>query len=433
MRLSSALFAAFAVSMGTAAACSSKSFNNGDAGNDTGTVFGDSSTPDGLPACATGAYKAQQQPAAMLVLLQRSGSMAQNNKWTFAAQAIVAALDQPVFDTMTVGLMAAPNAPTSAPQCLITASGGLVTQVACGVPPFPQVDLKAAGTLKSSDSTGVRHDIKSWLSNNAPDLSAGEGNPLYDAIKAGINTLQAWPGPGKRILFVVTDGAISCTSISTRTANAFKDGNGCPDWENPNNIVSLVNQANTSSTTPVDTFIVGVPGADTYDATGVNYPPYHMRAALSDIAYAGSPANVPATCTHTNPFHPTSSSDTTVDPDPATSCHFDMTQSYSATQVSSAIAAVRGKVLGCIFDVPQPEGGVVDPNKVNVSYSTGGGPQNDLFKRATPTEDCSVTGCWDYTDSSDTKVELFGKACDDVMNSTDADVEITVGCQTIVK
>jgi hypothetical protein len=33
-----------------------------------------------------------------------------NNKWVFAAQAIVAALDQPVFDTMSVGLMAAPNA-----------------------------------------------------------------------------------------------------------------------------------------------------------------------------------------------------------------------------------------------------------------------------------------------------------------------------------
>jgi hypothetical protein len=429
MRL--AYFAVAGVFMVTAAACGSKSFGNGDAGNDTGTTFGDSSAPDGLPACATGEYKAQQQPAAMLVLLQRSGSMSQNNKWTFAAQAIVAALDQPVFDTMTIGLMAAPNSEVGAPQCLINASLGSVTTVACGVPAFPQVDLKPAGTLKSTDSTGVRHDIKSWLTTNAPDLSAGEGNPLYSAIQSGIGALQGWQGPGKRILFVVTDGAISCTSVSTRTSNAFNDGNGCPDWENPNNIVSLVNQANTSSTTPVDTFIVGVPGADTYDSTGVNYPPYHMRAALSDIAYAGSPANVPANCTHTNPFHPTNSSDKTVDPDPTTSCHFDMTQNYSSTQVANAIAAVRGKILGCIFELPQPEGGTVDPNQVNVSYSTGGGPANDLFKRATPSEDCSTTGCWDYT--ADGKVELFGKACDDVMSSTDADVEITVGCQTIVK
>ncbi len=404
----------------TAASCGTKSFGNGDAGDDSGNVFGDSGGPDGLPACATGEYKAQQQPAAMLVLLQKSASMLDANKWVFAAQAIVQALDQPVFDTMTVGLIAAPNSAITGPACVLN------SPVSCGVPAFPQVPLKFAGSYKSSDPTGVRHDILNWLStNNASDYGVGEGNPLYAAIQASLGAINLWPGPGKRILLVVTDGAISCTSLSNRAA--YKDGNGCNDWENPNNIVSLVNQANTSQSTPVDTFIVGVPGSDSYDPTGVNYPPYHMRAALTDIAYAGSPANVPATCTHTNPFQQT-------DPDPAVSCHFDMTQSYSAQQLANAIAQVRGKVLGCIFDVPQPDGGAaVDPNKVNVSYATGGGPQNPLFKRATPTTDCSATGCWDYTDSSDTKVELFGKACDDVMNATDSDVEITVGCATIVK
>jgi hypothetical protein len=406
-----------------AASCgSSKNFGS-DGGSDV-TQFPDTNIPDVFQGCATGQYTAHQQPAAMLVLMQRSGSMSSNNKWAFAAQAIVAALDQNVFDDMTLGFMAAPNSTTAAPQCLIIASGGFVTQVACGVPAFPQVDLKLAGTKKSSDSSGVRHDIKSWLTTNAPDQSAGDGNPLYDAIQSGLGALQLWSGPGKRILFVVTDGAISCTSISARSG--YTDGNNCPDWENPNNIVTLVNQANLSSTTPIDTFIVGVPGADTYDSTGKNYPPYHMRAALTDIAYAGSPANVPAGCTHTNPFKQT-------DPDPTISCHFDMTQSYSATQVANAIAAVRGKVLGCIFDVPQPEGGTVDPTKVNVSYEVGGAALTDLFKRASVTEDCSATGCWDYTDSSNTQVELFGKACDDVKAATDADVEITVGCETIVK
>ena len=354
----------------------------------------------------------------MLVLLQRSGSMSQSNKWAFAAQAIVQALDQNVFDTMTLGLMAAPSSKVQGPQCVFG------VQVACGVPAFPQVDLQLAGPIKSTNPAGVRHDIKTWLTNNAPDVSAGEGNPLYDAIQSGIGTLQGWQGPGKRILFVVTDGAISCTSLSNRPG--YTDGNGCPDWENPNNIITLVNQANTNQSTPIDTFIVGVPGSDSYDATGHNYPPYHMRAALSDIAYAGSPANVPANCTHTNPFMQT-------DPDPAVSCHFDMTQNYSATQLANAISQVRGKVLGCIFDVPQPEGGIVDPAKVNVSYEVGGNPLSPLYKRASVSEDCSQTGCWDYVDSSDTQVELFGKACDDVKANTDADVEITVGCETIVK
>jgi hypothetical protein len=69
---------------------------------------------------------------------------------------------------------------------------------------------------------------------------------------------------------------------------------------------------------------------------------------------------------------------------------------------------------------------------VNVSYAVNGGSQNSIYKRATPTEDCSVTGCWDYTATS-TQVELYGKACSDIMAATAADVEITVGCDPIVK
>jgi hypothetical protein len=412
-----------------ASACgSSKNFDNGDGGDattDSPLFSPDTSLPDSLPACATGQYAAHPQPAALLVLLQRSGSMAQNNKWTFAAQAIVQALDANVFDSMTLGFMASPSSKVAGPACILN------IPVACGVPAFPQVDLSLAGPLKSTANAGVRANIKAWLTNNAPDQSAGEGNPLYDGIQSGIGTLQGWTGPGKRILFVVTDGEISCTSLSSRTANAFSDGNSCPDWENPNNIMTLVNQANTNSTTPIDTFIVGVPGADTYDPTGVNDPPYHMRAALSDIAYAGSPANVPANCTHTNPFHPTTSSDSTIDPDPTTSCHFDMTQTYTSQQVADAIAQVRGQVLGCVFDLPTPEAGTVNLSEVNVSYAINGGSQDALYKRATPTEDCSQTGCWDYTATN--QVELYGKACSDVMGATDADVEITVGCATIIK
>lgn len=412
------------VTLGFAACGSSKSFNGNDGGADA-SPFADSSVPDGLAACATGEYTGQPQPAAMLVLIQRSGSMTTDNQWTFAAQAIVQALNQPVFDTMTVGLMAAPSSLVTGPACVLD------QPVACGVPAFPQVSLAVAGTLLSTDSSGVRHDILAWLTNNTPDQSAGEGDPLYDAIQSGIGALQGWPGPGKRILFVVTDGAISCTSLSTRTANAFTDGNGCQDWENPNNIITLVNQANLSTTTPIDTFIVGVPGSDTYDSTGVNYPPYYMRAALSDIAFAGAPAYVPTGCTHTNPFHPTSESDMTLDPNPTLSCHFDMTQgTYTTAEVASAIAQVRGEELGCIFALPAPEAGMIDLSEVNVSYSINGGPQDQLYKRATPTEDCSMTGCWDYATTDE--VELYGKACTDVTGAMQADVEITVGCATIV-
>jgi hypothetical protein len=397
-------------------ACGTKRLADDDAGDDGGlNGEGGDMTDTGLPACASGQYEARQAPAAMLVLLQRSGSMSQNNKWVFAAQAIVQALDQPVFDTMSVGFMAAPSSLVNGPQCL-----PLPVKVACGVPAFPQVDLAVAGTNKSSDSSGVRRKIKDWLTNNAPDQSSGDGNPLYNALQSGIGALQGFNITGKRILFVVTDGGVSCTSLSNRTG--YMDGNGCPDWENPNNIMTLIHNANIDMNAPVDTFIVGVPGSDSYDASGVNFPPYHMRAALSDFAKQGSPANVPMGCTSTNPFKQT-------DPDPAVSCHFDMTQNYTTKAVADAISQIRGQLLGCIFDLPTPDGGIIDPNKVNVSYNTGS-TNVDLYKRKDTSNMCLLDGCWDYT--ADNKVQLIGKACTDVKGAPNVKVTITVGCQTRV-
>ena len=398
--------------------CSSKRDSNtgDDSGmDDDGMVVGGDASDDSLPACATGQYQATQAPTALLTLLQRSGSMAQNNKWVFAAQAIVQALDQPVFDTMSVGLISAPTTKVQGPACILN------FPVACGVPPFPQVDLKLAGKNKSSDSSGVRHDIKSWLSNNAPDMSLGEGNPLYSAIQAAIGALQGVQIQ-KRILFVITDGGVSCTSLSNRPG--YTDGNGCTDWEYPQNIIDLVKKANTDMNAPIETFIVGVPGSDTYDATGKNYPPYHMRAALSSIAKAGSPKYVPANCNGNDPFNQS-------DPDPQTSCHFDMTQNYSSMAVANAIGHVRGAVLGCLYDLPQPEGGTVDLGKVNVSYSTSG-PVMSLYKRKDMSNMCTNDGCWDYTPDM-TQVELIGKACTDVKNAMNAKVTITVGCTTDIR
>jgi len=396
--------------------CSSKKIVDDDASIEGGLGDGDmmDANDTNVPACATGQYEATYAPAALLTLLQRSGSMSQNNKWVFAAQAIVQALDQPVFDSMSVGLMAAPNMTVPGPMCF-------PLPVACAVPPFPQVDLKPAGKYKSTDATGVRHDIKNWLTNNAPDQSAGEGNPLYSAIQAALGDLQGYALMGKRILFVVTDGGVSCTSLSNRMG--YTDGNGCPDWENPNNIIQIVQKANADMNAPVETFIVGVPGSDSYDPTAQNFPPYHMRAALSSIAKAGSPKFVPMGCNANIPFNQS-------DPDPVKSCHFDMTQNYNAAAVANAISSMRGAVLGCIFDLPTPEGGLVDPNKVNVSYTLNGGPSMDLYRRKDASNLCVMDGCWDY--NANQKVELIGKACDDVRNAMNAKVTITVGCATQV-
>ncbi|HUH02283.1 MAG TPA: hypothetical protein VML75_09815 [Kofleriaceae bacterium] len=368
--------------------------------------------------CAEATYQAEQRPTALLVVLDRSQSMGQANKYAFAAQAIVQALDQDVFDAVAVGLYAAPSAEVAGPECLFN------LPVACQVPPFPVVDLAVAGAEKSSAAAGVRRSIKDWLNAHSTVGMYGDASPLYGALEVAIASLQAWPEDGNRILMVVTDGSISCNELSVPARPGYQDCNGCTrDWEDPSNLVQLLAAARADADEPIETFVVGVPGADTYDPTGCEYPPYRMRAALSAIAYAGS-QHTPAACDGT--------SFTQAAPDPALSCHFDMTQgNFSIQQVADALSYVRGEVLGCVFDLPEPPVGMeLDLGEINVEY-TADGSVTQLGKRANPADTCDATGCWDYINSN-TQLELFGRACTEVKTGASVQVRIITGCQTVV-
>jgi hypothetical protein len=371
-----------------------------------------------INGCAGKVYVAKQAPAALLVLLDRSSSMF-GGKWSAASDAINAALDQTLFDSMSVGLLAAPGpGNVSGPECLF----GL--PVPCVVPSSPQVALQEVGAAKATEP-GLRGQIKQWLQGNGPTGGGpfdADASPLYDATVQSLAALKAWPVDGKRLLLIVSDGSLSCTSLSGR--QSFQDANGCPDWEHPQNFISLLQGAHDDTAKPVLSFVVGVPGADTYDPSGATYPPYHMRAALSAIAYAGAPEFVDPACT--------GKTFAQGDPDPAVPCHFDMTQGgFDAPALASVIAQVRGKALGCVFEVPEPDGGgQVDPDQVNVEYNVGAGP-TEILRRKDATDPCENDLCWDY--NGEGKIELIGKACDDLTSAPKAAVSVVAGCKTNFK
>ncbi len=415
------------IGIGGCGSSKSNGFGDGDASAGDGSPGDDGGLPldalsDQFAGCATGNFQAHQSPAALLIDLDRSGTMAANNKFAFAQQAIVAAIDQDPFDTMTLGLMAFPSGTTAAPQCLQMLG---VTAVACGTSGLPQVALQPAGTNKSNAATGVRHDIYAWLvapANTPVDDMTGDGNPTYDALRNGLNSLKLVSNV-KRILLYITDGGAGCTSVASPIRQSYQDANACPDWEVPDTIVTLIKNAHDDTSAPVSTFVVGVPGADTNGSNPMTQPPYHVRNALSAYAFAGSPETVDAACTG-RAYSKTGG-------DPAVSCHFDMTTgNYSAATLATAIEQIRGKVLGCIFELPNADGGMIDRTKVNVTYTVNG-TTVDLKKRSDPNDTCSMDGCWDYT--PDGKVELFGKACSDVKGVATAQVKIVVGCSTIIK
>lgn len=259
----------------------------------------------------------------LLILLDRSASMANSNKWLTASTSIVQALDGNAVDTLSVGLIAAPAGTVSGPACVFS------LPVPCAAPTLPQISIAAAGSQKSTAPSGVRRSIKDWLTLNSPQIGTSDGLPLYAATVNALSALNAVPGTGPRTLLILTDGGISCGSLASPVRPGYTDCNGCSgEWDAPTNLVQLLDAARNHPTTPVQTLVVGLPGSNTTGAT-CDEPPYSTRLALSAIAFAGSPAQAQPGCTGTI-F-------TQGGGDPSLACHRDLSSGFSGAALTGAI------------------------------------------------------------------------------------------------
>jgi hypothetical protein len=407
--------------------------NSGGNGSTSTGINTGGSGEGGFAECAKFTDEASQQPAAMLIVLDKSASMTVQQKWGTAQLAVVQAIDNDAFDSMSLGLVTFPASFTPPPQCLCDyCCGGdpglcglvLPMGVSCGVSALPQVAMAPAGTEKSNQG-GVRKAIYDYLVANSPLSNGDDGSPIYDAVNLGYQALRAYD-IDKRVLVLVTDGGFSCTSLSNPPRPGYSDG-ACLDWEYPDNVNALITAARTDSNAPINTFIVGLPGSDSTGQMQGMYAtaPYNMKLALSTYAVSGSPETVPAGCDSTAVFTQGGGA-------PAVPCHLDLTTgTFDAQVLADAISQIRGKALGCVYDLPAPPPGeVIDPTKVNVDVTTDGNLVH-LPKRSMPADTCETDGCWDYQDPD--TVEIIGKSCDDITAATEAKVDIIVGCETIVK
>lgn len=383
----------------------------------------------GFDGCAKFSASADLAPAAMLVVLDRSASMSQLNKWGTAQLALVQAVDKDVFDTMSLGLSTFPSGYTGAPNCLCPGGGatcfGFLPQgVACGYPTLPQVPIQPAGKDKSSAPTGVRHLVYSHLVAHSPETAdASDASPIYDSLVGAYAALKATPIE-KRIAVLITDGGFSCTSLSGRAG--YTDGQ-CLDWEYPDTVNALITAARTDLQKPILTFVVGVPGSDSTGQPQGAYAtaPYSMKLALSTYAVSGSPDTVPSDCELAAKF----SKDGLA---PAKPCHLDLAGgSFDADGLATAIAKIRGAAVGCVYPLPMaPPGETIDLNAVNVVVALEG-VKHTVLKRADKNDTCAVDGCWDYDAKSN--VVLLGQACAQVTAATKVDVEVFFGCASNVK
>lgn len=386
----------------------------------TGTGSGGSG---GSESCVNFSAAAKQASAAMLFVLDGTASMGQQGKWGTAQLAVVQAIDKSVFDTMSLGMLTFPNPQTvPGPQCIFG------FPVACGVSGLPQVPMKPAGMNKSTDATGIRHDIYQYLVSTSPDTQdASDSSPIYDALNNAYKYLKQVQVE-KRIVVLITDGGGSCTSVSVPQRPAYTDNNGCADWEQPPVMAKFINDTRLDATAPINTFVVGVPGSNSHGEKQGSYdtPPYSMLLALSSYAVNGSPDTLDPACDQATAF-------TQAGTDPAKPCHIDLSNgaNFNADALGNAITTIRGKALGCLYTLPDPPAGkTIDLNLVNVVVTLNG-VKGTIPKRSNPADDCAKDGCWDYTGTN--QVQLLGKTCVDVSAATDAKVDISVGCATILK
>lgn len=102
-------------------------------------------------------------------------------------------------------------------------------------------------------------------------------------------------------------------------------------------------------------------------------------------------------------------------------------------QFLDAMNKIKGSLLACEFDIPEPTSGTLDYSLVNVQYTPDGGMAQTVPQVPAP-GDCGGNEGWYYDDpAAPKKIVLCDATCDLVKSTGKASIEIVLGCTTIVK
>jgi hypothetical protein len=110
------------------------------------------------------------------------------------------------------------------------------------------------------------------------------------------------------------------------------------------------------------------------------------------------------------------------------------TTSNVAQQFLAALNAIRGAALGCTYKIPSPDGGTPDYHKVNVQYTPGSGGSPQLIPQVTDQAHCPASGdAWYYDNpSAPTQILLCDSTCNKVKADSTGEVDVLLGCTTIL-
>jgi von Willebrand factor type A domain len=205
--------------------------------------------------------------------------------------------------------------------------------------------------------------------------SPGGNTPTRDAVTSGASYLSQLTDSSPKYLLLATDGLPNCPVGCAGTANLPQM---CTVTDNPSEDGATEQAVANAVTMGFKVFVIGIGNVSSAVTT------------LNKLAVNGGEAQSGAATSYYAATDPTSLED--------------------------ALNAIVGKVASCTLPLPsKPQ----VPDNVVVE---------DVETKTTIPQDTSHTNGWDYTDATDTAIQLYGTACEDVTNGTYTDVEIFEGC-----
>jgi len=376
----------------------SRSSDNGSggSGNGSGTASGGAgggfigsggSTLAG-GSCAATVNKAEQVPLGMYLMMDKSGSM-DGAKWTAVTGAIKTFVDQPSAVGIGVGLQYFPL--SSGVQCLATfcATDADCGPVACGpcqpppLPGFPgvcggasasscDVGAYAKPAVVISNLPGVAPVIKSSLNSTTPS----GGTPTSAALDGAITYTKQWMTMNPNAVGVVifaTDGEPSDCNTDLAVINGLA-------------------KAGVDGTPSVKTYVIGVGD---------------LAAALDGIAAAGGTGQA----------------------------YLVDTNAGAQDQFLQAMNSIRGAALSCAYLIPPPPANeTIDYGAINVQYTPNGG-MPAVIPQVSSLAGCPADGMAWYYDNKmpPQQILLCPSTCDKIAADTKGQVDVLVGCATVIK
>jgi len=335
---------------------------------------------DPMQACASDMLAANLAPVDMFVMFDRSGSMDDDDKWPNATAALVAFFENAGSAGLRVALRFFPH---DQPAVGCTEDG--CNADACS---RPLVEL-APLTAERAPADAHEQKLVEAIAASAPgnggaqggrgngngNGNGGGGTPIYPALQGALNwsmSHKARDPDAKTVVVFVTDG----------------EPNGCE--EDFDAISALAAEAFASN--GITTYAIGLAGSS--------------EAQMDQLAQAGG-----------------SQQGIFID-----------NSAGAQQELLAALNAIRGMTLSCDFAVPAPTqaGSVIDPAKINITYSSAAGSPMTLGQVPSARE-CAAAAAWHYDNASaPTRVYLCPSACDIVRRDQSAQLKILLGCATEV-